>query len=73
MRCEEVRFDKLDIKSVYIRGKEHGENLTVVAYANALRNHIPPLILMKGKRHPEELEDGILNTVKGSMTVTLFF
>lgn len=39
---------KKGARHVHARGKEHGENVTVVATVNALDMAVPPLILFKG-------------------------
>lgn len=65
-------------KRVHFRGKEHGENVTMVACGNALGSVIPPMILFKGKNKNRMLEDFlppaslIEMTEKGSMTIPTF-
>lgn len=65
-------------KRVHYRGKEHGENVTVVAAGSALGVVVPPMILFKGVRKTpgcmELLPPGsaLEMTPKGSMTIPTF-
>lgn len=69
---------KKGAKRVYNRNQEHGENVTIVACANAIGNAIPPIILFKGQRMKPEWKDDlppgaeVFMTQKGSMTVSAF-
>lgn len=69
---------KTGSKRVHYRGKEHGENVTIVACGNAVGNVIPPMVLFKGKRMKQELADNlpvgsiVEMTPKGSMTSQTF-
>ncbi|CAH1974188.1 unnamed protein product [Acanthoscelides obtectus] len=45
---------KRGAKRVHLLAPEHGENVTIVSYGNALGNSIPPAILFKGKRMKPE-------------------
>lgn len=63
---------------VHSRGKEHGENITVVGCVNATGNTVPPMILFKGKILRPEWNDDlppgsvIEMTPKGSTTHAAF-
>lgn len=65
-------------RRVHYRGKEHGENVTIVSCGNALGNVIPPMVLFKGKRMKQEWADNlpvgstVEMTPKGSMTAKTF-
>lgn len=65
-------------RRVHLIGSEHGENVTIVACANALGNVIPPMILFKGQRLKPTFSDGlpagsvVHMTQKGSMTTEIF-
>lgn len=65
-------------RRVHLVAPEHGENVSVVACANALGQTIPPLIIFKGVRVKPEWyitlpeESKILMTKKGSMTTDAF-
>lgn len=65
-------------RRVHSVGNEHGENVTIVACANALGTAVPPMILFKGKRMKPEWKDMLppgseaLMTQKGSMTIATF-
>lgn len=65
-------------KRVHLVGSEHGENVTIVACANALGHVIPPMILFKGQRLKPTFADGlpagsvVHMTPKGSMTTEIF-
>lgn len=69
---------KKGAKRVHLVAPEHGENITVVACANANGVAIPPGILFKGQRMKPEWTDNLppgtlaLMTPKGSMTVETF-
>ena len=52
---------KTGSRRVHYRGKEHGENVTIVSCGNALGNVIPPMILFKGKRMKQEWADNFLH------------
>lgn len=66
------------VKRVHFVAPEHGENVSVVACANALGQSIPPLIIFKGVRIKPEWyitlpsESKILMTKRGSMTTDAF-
>lgn len=65
-------------RRVHLIGSEHGENVTIVACANALGHVIPPMILFKGQRLKPTFSDGlpagsvVHMTGKGSMTTEIF-
>lgn len=65
-------------RRVHLIGSEHGENVTIVACANALGHVIPPMILFKGQRSKPTFSDGlpvgsvVHMTQKGSMTTEIF-
>ncbi|XP_050305584.1 uncharacterized protein LOC126742823 [Anthonomus grandis grandis] len=65
-------------KRVHLVAREHAENVTVVACANALGHVIPPMILFKGQRGKPCYSDGlpagsaVHMTAKGSMTTEIF-
>ena len=69
---------KTGSKRVHYRGKEHGENVTIVSCGNALGSIIPPMILFKVKRLKQEWTDNLPHgsavqmTNKGSMTAAVF-
>lgn len=69
---------KKGAKRVHQRGKEHGENVSIVGCVNAIGNALPPVVIFKGKRIDEEWRDDlpagseICMSEKGSMTVPLF-
>ena len=69
---------KTGSRRVHYRGKEHGENVTIVSCGNALGNVIPPMILFKGKRMEQEWADNLPTgsiiemRAKGSMTSQTF-
>ncbi|XP_063241735.1 uncharacterized protein LOC134541920 [Bacillus rossius redtenbacheri] len=69
---------KTGSRRVHFRGKEHGENVTIVSCGNALGNVIPPMILFKGQRLKPEWADNlpagsvVEMTAKGSMTSETF-
>ena len=69
---------KTGSRRVHYRGKEHGENVTIVSCGNALGNTIPPMVLFKGKRMKQEWADNlpagsvVEMTPKGSMTSQTF-
>ena len=73
-----VVLAKKGSKRVHYRGKEHGENVTIVGTGSALGSAIPPLILFKGVRKNKEwlplLPTGsdFEMTPKGSMTIPVF-
>lgn len=66
------------VKRNYVRGKEHGENVTYVGCGNALGTVVPPFILFKGKLKNRSFEDNlppgseVHMTQKGSMTAPTF-
>ncbi|KAI5725143.1 hypothetical protein M8J77_011509 [Diaphorina citri] len=63
---------------VHYRGKEHGENVTIVGCSSATGVTIPPMIIFKGQRRKEEWGDNLpagcvfTMTAKGSMTTEVF-
>jgi len=65
-------------KRVHLVAPEHGENVTVVACANAVGGTIPPMIIFKGKRRREHFGDTLPPlscfemAEKGSMTHEIF-
>lgn len=65
-------------RRVHYRGKEHGENVTIVSCGNALGSVIPPMILFKGQRMKRDWSDNLPHgsvvnvTAKGSMTTDTF-
>ena len=65
-------------KRVHQQGQEHGENVSIVACANALGMAIPPMIIFKGKRDNRHFGDNLppssiyRMSPKGSMTTELF-
>jgi len=69
---------KTGSKRVHLVAPEHGENVTVVACANAVGNVIPPIIIFKGKRRNDALGDDLPSgsvvemAPKGSMTTEIF-
>ncbi|KAI4464238.1 hypothetical protein MML48_3g00009674 [Holotrichia oblita] len=69
---------KKGAKLVHLVAPEHGENVSIVACANASGVAIPPTVLFKGKRMKPEWKDNLphgslaLMTSKGSMNVQTF-
>lgn len=69
---------KKGARCVHSRGKEHGENVTVVGCGNGIGNCIPPMVIFKGVRKDDEWKDSmplgsaVEMAPKGSMTSVLF-
>lgn len=69
---------KRGARRIHRRGKEKGENVTVVACGSAIGTIIPPYILFKGKRKNPEWKDllpvgsDVEMTDKGSMNAQTF-
>lgn len=69
---------KKGAKRVHLVAPEHGENVSIVACANASGVAIPPMVLFKGQRMKPEWKDNLphgslaLMTSKGSMNVQTF-
>lgn len=69
---------KKGARRVHSRGKEHGENVTVVGCGNAVGNFIPPMVIFKGVRCDDSWKDSMPTSSvvemapKGSMTSMLF-
>ena len=69
---------KRGAKRVHQRGQEHGENVSIVACANALGMAIPPMIIFKGERDNRRFGNNLppssiyRMSPKGSMTTALF-
>lgn len=65
-------------KRVHLVAPEHAENVTIAGCCNALGNHIPPMVIFKGKRLKREWEENLPHGTlvkmaeKGSMTTELF-
>lgn len=69
---------KKGVRRVHSRGKEHGENVTVVGCGNGVGFAVPPFVIFKGKRRDESWRDTMPAgsvfemSPKGSMTSVLF-
>lgn len=59
---------KTGARNVHIVGPEHGENVTIVACANAIGQAIPPMIIFRGQRINSDWELGMPPGTKIIMT-----
>jgi hypothetical protein len=75
---QQTVLTKKGAKRVHLVAPEHGENVSIVACANAMGNAVPPMVLFKGvRRKPQWADDlppgsAVEMTLKGSMTTETF-